>query len=346
MSGNGLDAHVLVRRDAFTLDARILARAGELVAVMGPSGAGKSTLLAVIAGLERAPDSVVQVAGREVSSPRVHVPPQRRGVVLLGQDPRLFPHLSARDNVAFGLQARRVGRAQARTEAEEWLERMGLGGRGQSAPRELSGGQRQRVALARALATRPGLLLLDEPLTGLDPETAAGIREILSEQLAATTTLLVTHNVVDAAALASRLVMLENGSVTQSGPVREVLTRPATPFAATISGISRVPGVVADGRWRAGTLSLPAGDCPAGRAVAFFPPGALHPLASEPDPAALPWRARIRRLDATVSGVRAVTADPEIGVDLPAAALAGHDLAPGGLLLLGVDRSAVRIEPG
>ena len=265
MTVAALHAHVVVRRDAFVLDAAISAAAGEIVAVMGPSGAGKSTLLDVVSGLMRASAGEVRIGGEVMSSPRAQVAPQRRGVVLLGQDPHLFPHLSARDNVAFGLRvADGTGRAAARVErraqAQRWLEAVGLPGIGHRRPGELSGGQQQRVALARALATAPRVLLLDEPFTALDPVTVADIRRVLAERLraAGSTTLFVTHDVVDAVTLADRLVVIENGRVSQQGVVREVLTTPETDFVAALAGVNRVPGRVEAGVWAAGGVGCSA----------------------------------------------------------------------------------------
>ena len=175
----GLSASVVVERRGFRLDVNLDAAPGEVIAVMGPSGAGKSTLLAALAGLVPLTSGFVRIGDRAVSDPRAKVRVHRRGVVLLGQDPHLFPHLTARDNVAFGPRAQGVGRELAAHEADELLWRVGLPGSGDHRPGELSGGQQQRVALARALAVKPGLLLLDEPLTSLDPETAAGVRTVL-----------------------------------------------------------------------------------------------------------------------------------------------------------------------
>src|SRR5690606_18590494 len=162
---------------------------------------------------------------------------------------RLFPHMSARDNVAFGLRARGVARPVAAREADAWLERVGLGGWGGRRPSELSGGQQQRVALARALATHPRLLPLAEPLTALDAETAGDVRGLLHEQLTAVraTAIVVTHDAVDAAALARRLLVVEGGTVVQEGPVQRVLAAPATRFAAAVSGLNRLVGVARDG---------------------------------------------------------------------------------------------------
>ncbi len=242
-----LEAQVVVDRPGFRLDASMRAEPGEVVAVMGPSGAGKSTLLGVLAGLVAPDRGHVRLGDRvldEAPQPRVRVTPSARGVVLLGQDPRLFPHLSAHANIAFGLRARGATKTAALAEADEWLWRVGLDGMGVRRPAELSGGQQQRVALARALATSPAVLLLDEPLTSLDTETAGDIRALLHDQLAAThtTAIVATHDAVDAVSLAQRLVVLEDGRITQTGAVRDVLGAPATRFVAAVAGLNRVDG--------------------------------------------------------------------------------------------------------
>ncbi|MFT4051328.1 MAG: ABC transporter ATP-binding protein [Microbacterium sp.] len=365
MTGGALDARVVVsRRGGFRLDARVSALAGETVAIMGPSGAGKSTLLAVIAGLEAADSGHVRIDGQDLGGPRP-VPADRRGVVLLGQDPRLFPHLSARENVAFGLRARGIARTQAARAADAWLARVGLDGLGDRRPAQLSGGQQQRAALARALATSPRLLLLDEPLTALDPETAGDVRALLHDQLrehadrGVTTTLVVTHDVIDAASLATRLVVMEGGRVSQEGPVREVLQVPATRFAATIAGLNRLVGHVTGGLWHApcddGELVFDVPDAvPASAVIALVRPAdvRLEPVAapSRPDASRPPaargsWLARIVRLEQTPAGARVHTAEPAVAVDLPADAVAALDLSPGTVVRLRVDAAAVRFVP-
>jgi molybdate transport system ATP-binding protein len=239
-----------VDRGAFALDAVLHAEPGEILALMGPSGAGKSTLLGVLAGFVPLSAGAVRLDGDTVQDAvRVDVPLRKRGVILLGQQPRLFPHLSARENIAFGLRVRRVAKARARREADAWLERIGLRGLGDRRPSRLSGGQQQRVALARALATSPRVLLLDEPLTSLDPATADGIRTVLRDQLAetGTTVVMATHDAADAVALADRLIVLEAGRVTADGPPGVVLGAPATAFAAALS--RSVPGDLGD--WEA-----------------------------------------------------------------------------------------------
>lgn len=234
---NGLDARIRVERAGFRLDVDLQMAPGETLALMGPSGAGKSTLLGVLAGFVALTAGSVVVEGRTLQDAAgVDVPSRDRGAILLGQQARLFPHLSARDNIAFGPRARRVPRTQARAEADAWMERIGLPGLGGRRPAELSGGQQQRVALARALATKPRMLLLDEPLSALDPETAAGIRSLLRAELTGTTTIMATHDAVDATLLADRLMVLEDGIVTAQGEPQQVLAQPATPFISAFGG--------------------------------------------------------------------------------------------------------------
>ncbi len=190
-----------------------------------------------------------------------------RGIVLLGQEARLFPHLPVRENVAFGPRAAGVPASVARDAAEEWLARVGLPGTGDRRPAQLSGGEQQRVAVARALAAEPRVVLLDEPLVALDAVTASEIRAMLRERLAGVTTVAVTHDAIDAAALADRLVIVERGRVTQEGPVREVLSTPLTDVAARIAGLERVVGEARGGAFVRGALRLASAD-PASRALA------------------------------------------------------------------------------
>jgi len=328
-----LTARVRVQRPGLTVAAELVAEPGEIVAVMGPSGAGKSTVLEAIAGLVRLDAGSIRVDGDEVASPRHRVAPQRRGIVLLRQDPGLFPHLSTRENVAFGLRSRGAPARGSRLVADEWLERVGLAGVGGQHPRELSGGQQQRVALARALAARPRVILLDEPFTALDPATAASLRTMLGEQLRAarTTAVLVSHDALDAAVVADRLVVLEAGAVTQSGSVRDVLRTPATAFGAAIAGVNRVVGSVigrGDGAvWRAGALAVARPGAEPASVAALFRPGDVRlegvvaaghaTLGAAPEGSRVVWHARVARLEPTVGGVRMRVADPSLAVDIP-----------------------------
>lgn len=256
-----LRAHIAVRRRDFIVDIALDVAPGETVAVMGRSGAGKSTLLGALAGLTPLDEGEISVDGRVLDrAPRVRTAPMERGIVLLGQEARLFPHLTVRENVAFGPRSAGVPASAARSGADDWLARVGLPGMGDRRPAQLSGGEQQRVAVARALAAEPRVVLLDEPLVALDAVTASEIRAMLSERLAGVTTVAVTHDAIDAAALADRLVIVERGRVTQEGPVRDVLSAPATDVAARIAGLERLEGVARGGAFVRGELRLESTD--------------------------------------------------------------------------------------
>jgi molybdate transport system ATP-binding protein len=289
-----LAAHVVVRRPgggdstAFTLDVSLSAASGEVLAVLGPNGAGKSTLLGVLAGLLRPDAGHVRLGDTTVAAPDVHVPPHRRGVGLLAQQALLFPHLTGLGNVAFGPRAQGVPRGEAERRARELLAAVDAGELADRRPARMSGGQQQRVALARALASRPDLLLLDEPLAALDVDATPAMRSLLRRVVRATgqTAVLVTHSALDALVLADRVVVLGGGRVVEQGPVREVLARPRSSFTARIAGLDLVPGsACAEG------LRTPDGIVVTGRsdglvegepAVAVFPPSAVAVFAQRP----------------------------------------------------------------
>jgi molybdate transport system ATP-binding protein len=216
-----LQARLDVRLDGFRLDVELEAAAGEVVAVVGSNGAGKTTLLRSVAGLLplRAPARVV-LDGEVLDDPaeRRHVPPHRRRTGFVFQDLLLFGHLDARDNVAFGLRRQGVGRHEARAQALDWLERLGIADRATARPGQLSRGQAQRVALARALITAPRLLLLDEPLAAVDVDARTQVRTELRRHLdtVAGVRLLVTHDPADAEALADRVLRLDRGRVADA----------------------------------------------------------------------------------------------------------------------------------
>lgn len=291
---DGLDARiVVVRPGGFRLDVALRVRPGEVLALLGPNGAGKSTALRSLAGLTPLDDGRLALDGTELEHPAtgVRLPPERRPVGVVFQDYLLFPHLSALENVAFGLRARGRRRAEARAEAAEWLERVGLADQAAARPGRLSGGQAQRVALARALAPRPRLLLLDEPMAALDARTRLEMRSALRRHLAAfeAVAVLVTHDPLDAMVLADRLVVLEHGAVVQKGTPAEVSRRPRSDYVARLVGLNLYRGS-ADGHTvtLAPDAVLHAADPQQGPVFAAFPPAAvtLHP--ERPDPAAWP----------------------------------------------------------
>ena len=280
-----LEAAVRVRRNGFMLEVTLTAAAGETVAVLGPNGAGKTTLLRALAGLEDMEGRVV-LDGEvlEDTEQGVFVPAERRHAGLVFQDHVLFPHLSVVENVAFGLRAQ--GRPQAGAVARGWLDEAGLGDRAEALPRELSGGQAQRVALLRALATEPKLLLLDEPLSSLDVSIRAEVRRDLTRRLAAFTgvRVLVTHDPLEAMALADRLVVLEQGSVVQSGTPDEVTSRPRSRFVADLAGVNLLRGHAhGDHVDLAGNASLAAADAGDGDVYAVIHPRAVALYRSRPD---------------------------------------------------------------
>ncbi|MGO2112509.1 MAG: sulfate/molybdate ABC transporter ATP-binding protein, partial [Pseudoclavibacter sp.] len=227
--------------------------AGETVALLGPNGAGKSTLLELAAGL------ITPDAGRAVLGDRVLFDtgvrtdgeradrnqrrrPHDRGVALLAQDALLFPHLTVRENVAFGPRARGAAHRDARRLADDWLARVGATSLAERRPAELSGGQAQRVAIARALATEPKLLLLDEPMSALDATAAPALRRLLRDTLEDRTVVIVSHAPLDAVALADRVALVEGGRIIDSGPTTQVLSRPRSPFAARLAGLNLATG--------------------------------------------------------------------------------------------------------
>jgi molybdate transport system ATP-binding protein len=246
VTGQGLEAHLALGLGRLQLEAELSVPPGEVVALVGPNGAGKTTLLRVLAGLLVPSDGRVVLDGAvlEDTTAGIHVPPEERPVGFVFQDYLLFPHLTALENVAFGLRSRGVPRGEARRRAAEWLERVGLDGLAGARPRALSGGQAQRVALARALATEPRLLLLDEPLAALDasarPETRRELRRQLERHHGVR--LVVTHDPVEAFALAERLVVLEDGRVSQAGTAAEISARPRSRYVADLVGVNLVRG--------------------------------------------------------------------------------------------------------
>ncbi|MEV7050155.1 ABC transporter permease [Streptomyces anulatus] len=216
------------------------------IAVVGPNGAGKTTLLRALLGLTPRAHAVLRLGDSDVTA----LPPHRRGVAWVPQDGALFPHLSALANTAYGLRAHGVPRAEARREAQGWLDRLGVGHLAHRKPAQLSGGQAQRVALARALAARPRLLLLDEPLAALDQTTRARVRHTLRGHLAdfGGVCLIVTHDPVEAVSLADRVLVLEDGRALQDEPPAEVTRHPRSPWVARMLGRNAWPGTAtADG---------------------------------------------------------------------------------------------------
>ncbi|WP_152192588.1 sulfate/molybdate ABC transporter ATP-binding protein [Georgenia satyanarayanai] len=255
---------------------------GRVLALLGPNGAGKSTVLGLAAGTVRPGGGEVQVAGRRVAGERTWVPPHERRISLLAQEPLLLPHLDVLSNVAFGPRARGAGRRGAEQVARARLAEVGVEELAARRVHRLSGGQAQRVALARALAPEPHLLLLDEPLSALDVDAAAQLRQVLRATLRGTgrSAIVVTHDLLDVLALADDVVVLDGGRVVERGTTAEVLSRPRSAFGARLAGVNLVLGErVAADAVRAGAdevHGLASGPpLTPGRAAATFSPRAV-----------------------------------------------------------------------
>ena len=310
---------------------------GETLALVGPNGAGKSTVLSLVSGALRPARAEVVLDGRVLTGARTWVPPHRRRVTTLAQDPVLFPHLSALGNVRFALRSQGVPRVRARAEAAQRLDELGLSELAHRRPSRLSGGQAQRVAIARALAADPRLLLLDEPMSALDIDVAPAMREQLGRFLSERTALIVTHDVLDALTLADRLAVLEDGRLVEHGPAEEVLSRPRSAFAARFAGLNLVTG-----RWDGAAIETAGGGRL--RARGGFPPGCEVHAAFRPSRVRLVDEGGLARTVRSVapSGDLVRVRTEDIAADLPAQDVAARRLGTGTPVRLEVPADAVR----
>jgi molybdate transport system ATP-binding protein len=325
---------------------------GETVAIMGPNGAGKSSILAILAGLLRPDSGRAELDGSVLfdvgpGSPSTWTPAHQRRIVLMAQDPLLFPHLSALDNVAFGPRSDGERTRGARQIARHWLDAVDAAQLADRRPGQLSGGQGQRVAIARALAARPQLLLLDEPMAALDVDAAPTLRQVIRRVLADRAAVIVTHDALDALVLATRVLVVDGGRVVESGPTREVLKRPRTAFTARVAGLNMVTGVAqgAGVREASGRVieGMGAGSLPAGApAVAVFSPSAVSVFRERPHGSPR------NVLPVTVTGLEPrdelarVRAD-DLSADVTSPAVAELDLAPGAAVYFSIKASAVTV---
>lgn len=262
--------------DAVSLDIR----RGEVVCLVGPSGCGKSSLLRLIAGVDVPDSGAITLDGRQIAGPDGFVEPENRHIGFMFQDYALFPHLTVRDNILFGLK--HLPRAQAAAQADAVIARIGLGALVARYPHTLSGGEQQRVALARALAPQPLVLLMDEPFSNLD----RGLREYVREETLATlrdmgaTAIIVTHDPEEALSVGDRVVLMRDGRVVQAGTGYQLYDRPNSIYAARFLGpCNQLPAQVAGGRARTalGDFAAP-GFAEGAVVVVCIRPQALFPV--------------------------------------------------------------------
>jgi molybdate transport system ATP-binding protein len=347
-----LRARIVRTLGNFTLDVELRAEPGEVIALLGPNGAGKSTVFRCLAGLLPIDGGRIELDGSVLDDPEasVFVAPERRPVAVVFQDYLLFPNLSAIENVAFGLRARGVTRSEARVRATAWLERVGLADHAGHRPRALSGGQAQRVALARALATEPRLLLLDEPLAALDAGTRSDVRRDLRRHLGTFEgiRLLVTHDPVDAYALADRLIIIEGGRVAQVGPIAEVTARPRSRYIAELVGVNLLSGT-GDGdavTMASGGRVVPA-DRVDGPAFAVIQPHAVALYRTVPDGSPRNvWAVTVADIDRRADRVRVrLYGAVPLVAEITPAALDALGLRPGDAIWASVKATEITTYP-
>jgi molybdate transport system ATP-binding protein len=347
-----LELCVRVALGDLRLEADLAVERGETVALVGPNGSGKTTLLRTIAGLLPLDSGRVALDGVPLDDPAagIFVVPERRPIGIVFQGLLLFPHLSALDNVAFGLRARGESRASARRTALAWLDRLGVAASAAKLPGTLSGGQAQRVALARTLALDPGVLLLDEPLSAVDASIRGELRRELRRDLAGHrgAHLVVTHDPIEAMALADRLVVLENGRITQQGTAAEIAARPRSDYVARLVGVNLLRGR-AHGHAVAleGGGQLAIADAAEGDVLLAIHPRAISLYAAPP--AGTPrnvWRGQIVSLDVGPDRVRVwLSGPPSVVAEVTPEAVTALGLAAGSELWVVLKATEIEAFP-
>ncbi|TFE49392.1 molybdate ABC transporter permease subunit [Streptomyces sp. ICN441] len=340
-----LHAHV-TGFNQLTLDAD----PGTTIAVVGPNGAGKTTLLRALLGLTPRAHARLTLGGADVTE----LPPHQRGVAWVPQDGALFPHLTALANTAYGPRAHGTSRTAARREAQDWLDRLGVGHLAHRRPGQLSGGQAQRVALARALAARPRALLLDEPLAALDQTTRARVRHTLRHHLDGFggVCLIVTHDPVEAVALADRVLVLDDGRALQDAPPAEVTRHPRSPWVARMLGRNAWPGTTTPRGLRlsdGGTLVVSDPLPPGTDALAIIAPEAVSVHAQRPSGSPRNvWPGTVREITASGSRLRVlITSDaaPDLVAEITPQAAAELGLAEGTAVWTSVKATETTLVP-
>jgi molybdate transport system ATP-binding protein len=354
VTARGLTCRVRLAVGTLDLDVDFAVASGELIVLVGPNGAGKSTLLRALAGLLPIDAGRIELDGDVLDDPptATFVPAARRSVGVVFQDGLLFDRLSIVENVAFGLRSRKVPAREARRVAGEWLTRLGLDGQTHLRPRELSGGQIQRVALARALAFEPRLLLLDEPFAALDATTRVEVRRELRGHLDRVDApkIVVTHDPIEAMALADRIIVLESGRITQQGTSEDVRNHPRSRYVADLVGINLLRGDL-----RNGVVTLPeggqfvvaAGAAPGGPVIVTIHPRTIALHSREPQGAARNvWQTTVAGVDDEGDRVRVRLAEPApLVVEITRDGSAALSLQPGTPVWASLKATEIAVHP-
>lgn len=340
-------ARIVTSVGDFHLDAQLACAPGETVALLGPNGAGKSMIVKAIAGLQPIERGCIRIDSTPVDEPAstTFIPPERRRVGMVFQDYLLFPHMSVRQNIEFGPRNLKVTGT-----TQPWIERLDLTELLERKPAQLSGGQSQRVAIARALATNPRALLLDEPLAALDAATKQEVRGQLRHFLTDFEhgTILVTHDPLDALVLADRIVVVEDGRVTQQGPTAEVASQPRTDYLAKVLGVNLLRGDVYEGVMTPdGGGSLVVSTDLEGPAVVVIRPQAITLHAKKPEGSARNvWESTVLGIETHHDQVRvALSGPPELTAAVTHAAVADLKLVPGQRVWMSLKATDTDVHP-
>ncbi len=312
-----LAAHIVVRHPTgFEVDAAIDVAAGGTTALLGPNGAGKSTIVTALGGLQPLTSGFVKLGDRvlEDVSSGVFVRPEDRRIGIVFQHALLFRHLNVLQNIEFGPKSLKRDRNQTREVVEEWIERLELESLTDRKPSQLSGGEIQRVAIARTMATEPELLILDEPLAAIDASARPHVRRLISDFLATFDgpAIVITHDPTEAFLLSESVTILENGVVTDAGPVDAVRLTPKSAYAADLAGVNFVTGQAANGIVTAGAHDIHIADSElVGGVVVTIHPRSISLHTTRPEGSARNvWATTVERIEATRDKVRVLTGDP------------------------------------
>jgi molybdate transport system ATP-binding protein len=347
-----LDADIQLRLSRLNLDTAFTVASGEVLALLGPNGSGKSTTLRALMGLLPLTGGRVVLDGTVLEDPaqRVKIPPEQRSIGLMFQDYLLFPHLSAVENVAFGLRAKGTDKKAAREKASQALDRLGLDGLAEARPGSMSGGQQQRVAMARALVTDPKLLLLDEPLAALDVSTKTDVRRLLRQALGQSNAanVLVTHDLLDAVALGDRMVVIQDGQIVQTGTPAEVTARPRSRYVADLVGVNLLRGTAHGTVLEVeGGGQLTCAEPATGPVLAVIAPAAVSVYRQRPEGQEHnTWPGQISAVDLMGDRVRVrIDGTPTITAEVPPAAVDDLKLDDGGQLWASASPAAITTYP-